>query len=168
MPSASSPKGLHIANDLRLAEGDRLDAYTLMAKKSRNTAYHTEQAAEKLLLALLTSEDVHIERKDVHQLDVLIDKLPEGHSMVSRLKPLAFLTAYATAFRYPKSGGRLPKLPDWREIAMALDHIGLLITEACAHFGVQLSASDDVPAQNVKPMRFSDDGAGGGISGGPS
>jgi len=35
-----------------------------------------EQAAEKILLAILTSEDIQVERKDHHRLDVLADLVP--------------------------------------------------------------------------------------------
>ena len=76
MPSASDPKALHIANDLRLAAEDAKDARTLLAVKSRNAAYHAQQATEKLLLALLTSEDLHAQRHESHQLGIMIEKLP--------------------------------------------------------------------------------------------
>lgn len=55
MPSASQPGDLHVANHLRLANGDLEDAVTLHARGSRNVAYHLQQAAEKLLLALLST-----------------------------------------------------------------------------------------------------------------
>lgn len=89
MPLASPAKGLLIANELRLADGDRKDACTLLGQKSRNAAYHAQQAAEKLLLALLTSEDTYVERKDAHQLDTLTNRLLADHPLLSQLKPLA-------------------------------------------------------------------------------
>ncbi len=47
MPSVSTPADLHIANQLRLADGDLKDAIVLHNCRSRNDAYHLEQAAEK-------------------------------------------------------------------------------------------------------------------------
>ncbi len=146
MPSASDPRALHIANDLRLALEDAKDARTLLTVKSRNAAYHAQQAAEKILLALLTSEDVHVQRHESHQLGIMIEKLPSDHPMVADLKRLEFLTAFATTYRYPKTGGRLPPLPDWGKIASALDQIDGLIKLACRHFAVNISADPSVPA----------------------
>lgn len=166
MPSASSPADLHIANDLPLAAGDVRDAKDLLRTKSRNAAYLAEQAIEKLLLALLTSEDVHVPRQESHRLDILVDKLPAKHPMLDRLKALTFLTIYATTYRYTKTGGRLPPLPNWEKITDAINRIDALIVEACAHFGVDLSAGDHVPARNITQMRDDGDGAGGGASGG--
>ena len=55
-----------IANTLRLAQAD-LDAELLHAGKNRYAIYHCEQAAEKIIKAVLTSEGVHANIK--HQLD---------------------------------------------------------------------------------------------------
>jgi HEPN domain-containing protein len=169
MPSASDPKALHIANDLRLAAEDAKDARTLLAVKSRNAAYHAQQATEKLLLALLTSEDVHAQRHESHQLGIMIEKLPPDHPMVADLKRLEFLTAFATTYRYPKPGGRLPPSPDGSKIAAALDQIDASIKLACTHFSVDVSADPKVPAQNPTRMRVSKGSSGeGGASRGPS
>jgi HEPN domain-containing protein len=157
MPSASDPKALHIANDLRLAAEDARDARTLLSVKSRNAAYHAQQATEKLLLALLTSEDIHIQRSEGHQLGIMVGKLPPDHPMVTDLERLEFLTAFATTYRYPRTGGRLAPPPDWNRIAAALDQVDKLIRLACDHFAVDISASPNVPAQNPGRMRASSD-----------
>jgi HEPN domain-containing protein len=127
MPSVSDPKALHIANHLRLVAEDAKDARMLLAVRSRNAAYHAQQAAEKLLLALLTSENLHAQRHESHQLGIMLEKLPPDHAMQADLKPLEFLTAFATTYRYPKTGGRLSPPPDWSKIAAALDRIDGLI-----------------------------------------
>jgi HEPN domain-containing protein len=162
MPLASDAKALHIANHLRLAAGDAADARTLLAVKSRNAAYHAQQGAEKLLLALLTAEDRHVQRHESHQLGIMVEKLPSEHPMVAELKQLEFLTSYATTYRYPKTGGRLPPPPDWSRVAAALDQIDALIKQACEHFSVDISADSSVPARNTNPMRVSGGGASGG------
>jgi HEPN domain-containing protein len=153
MPSVSDPKALHIASHLRLAAEDAKDA--LLAVKSRNAAYHAQQATEKLLLALLTSEDIHIQRHESHQLGIMAGKLPPDHPMLDGLRRLEFLTAFATTYRYPKTGGRLPAPPDWGKIGDALDQIDRLISRACDHFSVDVSADPKLPARNPTPMRVS-------------
>src|SRR5207244_7410479 len=84
MASSSTPLDLHIANLLRLARGDLDDARSLRETGSRNAAYHAEQAAEKILLAILTSENVQVERKDHHRLDVLADLVPRENGRAIR------------------------------------------------------------------------------------
>jgi HEPN domain-containing protein len=165
MPSASDPKPLHIANHLRLAAEDAKDARTLVALRSRNGAYHAQQATEKLLLALLTSEDVHVHRHESHQLGILTGKLPSDHPLLAELERLEFLTAFATTYRYPKTGGRLSPPPDWGRLAAALDQIDALIRSACGHFSVDASADPSIPAGNPRPMRKSGEGSLGGASG---
>ncbi|SFV06413.1 HEPN domain-containing protein [Methylobacterium sp. 174MFSha1.1] len=153
MPSVSSPASLHIANHLRLADRDLKDAVILHKCRSRNDAYHLEQAAEKLLLALLTSEGEHVQVKDVHILDRLADRLPEDHPLRTAMQGLGYLKTYATAFRYPKSGGRLPTtIPD-HKFDLASSVLRRLIDASAEHFQVDLNASDDFPAENPKPMR---------------
>jgi HEPN domain-containing protein len=61
---------LHIANTLRLAHEDLEAAELLAARGNRYDAYHAQQAGEKILLALLISEDIRAERRDAHRLDV--------------------------------------------------------------------------------------------------
>jgi len=153
MLSASSPADLHIANNLRLAANDLKEARILLEQKTRGAAYHAEQAIEKLLLAILISEQIHVPVKDTHQLDTQVDKLPPDHPMLDQLRRVTFLTIYATAYRYPKTGGRLPPLPDWSKIDSALIGIEALIEEASKHFGVDLTAKDTVAARNSEPMR---------------
>ncbi|WP_159392802.1 HEPN domain-containing protein [Methylobacterium sp. C1] len=149
----SSPANLHIANQLRLADGDLKDSIILHRCRSRNDAYHLEQAAEKLLLALLTSEGTHVEIRDTHILDRLADRLPEEHPLRSAMQGLGFLKSYATAFRYPKTGGRLPEaIPDER-FDRASKALRQLIDASAQHFQVDLDAGDRAPAGNTEPMR---------------
>lgn len=153
MPSVSSAASLHIANHLRLADRDLKDAIVLHGCRSRNDAYHLEQAAEKLLLALLTSEGEHVQIKDVHILDRLADRLPEDHPLRAAMQGLGYLKAYATAFRYPKTGGRLPAaIPD-DKFDLASTVLRRLIDVSAQHFQVDLEAGDSNPAGNTSPMR---------------
>lgn len=119
MPSASGALRLLLANQLRLANQDLKDALLLRDAKSRNSTYHLEQAAEKLLHALLTAEGISVGVEASHKLEVLVDRLPPEHPLKSALGQLAYLRSYATAYRYPKSGGRLPTELDPRKEAAA-------------------------------------------------
>lgn len=149
MPSASSPADLHIANNLRLASGDLTDAMVLRKQKSRNAAYLAQQAVEKLLLALLVSENLERTRAESHRLDILVEKLPPNNGLRQRLSQLSYLAVFATTFRYPKDGGRLPSDPDWDRLDQSIALAGELIDEASRHFGVDLAGSDRIPAGRI-------------------
>lgn len=144
---------LHIANLLRLAKDDIAAAAMLAAHENRNDAYHAQQAAEKILLALLTSEGIRAERRDSHRLDVLRDLLPDANTFKTRFSPLTYLTVYATTYRYPKDAGRLPARPDKSELSPAVEALTVLLGAVAAHFGVDLAESDRVPATSSAAPR---------------
>ncbi|BCH58824.1 hypothetical protein RvVAR0630_14480 [Agrobacterium vitis] len=145
---------LHIANTLRLAHEDLEAARLLAAKENRNDAYHAQQAAEKILLALLTCEGIKAERKDSHRLDVLQDMLPSANSFKDRFSPLTFLSIYATTYRYPKDAGRLPAKAEKDELDAAIQALSNILDDAAAHFGVSLTASDRIPATSSAAPRL--------------
>lgn len=153
MASDSSTVRLHIANYLRLASRDLHDAKTLRASSGRNAAYLAEQAAEKLLLALLTSEGIERTRSESHLLDVLVGKLPESNPLREDLARLGFLSVFATSYRYPKQGGRLPAEPDWPRVDEALKLLESILNRTVQHFGVDLVGDDRLPASNGGPIR---------------
>lgn len=153
MASSSKPADLHIANARRLASDDLSAANMLFAQGNRYGAYHLQQCAEKILLALLTAEDLQIERRDSHRLDVLRDKLPDINPFKERFRPLAQLTVFATTYRYPKDGGRIPKMPGAAETKGWADRLRVVLTDAATHFGVNLSGPDSEPALTVAPPR---------------
>lgn len=144
---------LHIANALRLAKEDLEAAEMLAAKDNRYDAYHAQQAAEKILIALLTSEGIRAERKDSHRLDVLRDLLPDDNSFKARFSSLTFLTIYATTYRYPRDAGRLPAKAEKNDLMPAMEVLGAILRDVAAHFGVGLNASDKIPAQTSQPPR---------------
>ena len=153
MASFSTLRELHIANALRLAQEDLDAARTLIAVENRFGAYHLQQCGEKLLLALLTAEDLHVERKDAHRLDVLLDKLPDANPFKQRFRPLTVLTVFATTYRYPKDGGRISPMPAQTQTTGWADELGRLVDDAARHFGVDLKASDREPAARAQPPR---------------
>jgi len=125
----------------------------------------------------MTSEQVHIERKDAHQLDVSIDQLPADHPLKQDLVATGFLTEYATTYRYPSSTGRIRANLPRERFAATLELANSILERAAKHFGVgNLSIASDEPAMTVAPMRMprsepsdtsDNDGDGDGRAGGP-
>lgn len=62
-------------------------------------AYHCQQAAEKLVKAVLVSAGVSAPYS--HDIDVLVGLAPASSPVAALLAPLARFTPYATAYRYP-------------------------------------------------------------------
>src|SRR6186713_2292642 len=90
-----------IANTLRLAQADLDAAKLLHAGKNRYAIYHCEQAAEKIIKAVLTSEGVHANIKRL--LDEMVKQVPDANPLKPLLKGIEHLAAYATttAMRQP-------------------------------------------------------------------
>ena len=103
-----------IAAFLHLAEQDVEAAETLAPKGNHYADYHCQQAAEKLLKAVLLHRGV--EAGIEHQLYALIERLPGEDHWKSDFQPLLKYSSYATAFRYPTPGGRIPTAPDKAEV----------------------------------------------------
>ncbi|MER2249199.1 hypothetical protein ABS772_04645 [Methylorubrum podarium] len=139
-----------IATCLELAQGCASDARLLIGAASRNAAYLASQAAEHVVTAIATSEDLHIERKDAHQLDTIIRRIPTQHPDHAALSSISFLEAYSTSYRYGTPTGRVPISPPTDRVAAALDEIERLIAELRRHFDVEASGGI---ARNVAPRR---------------
>lgn len=122
-----------IAGLLDIAAEDASGAVTLAHSKNRNSAYLCQQAAEKLIKAVLL--DQGIEAGAEHHLDVLVAKLPEEHPWKARLRALDKYTPYATAYRYPGSGGRVPAAPDAAQVASDATLITQWIAQARRELG---------------------------------
>lgn len=75
-----------IANTLRLAHADLEAAKLLHAGKNRYAIYHCEQAAEKIIKAVLTSEGIHANIK--HQLDEMVKQIPDANPLKPLLKEI--------------------------------------------------------------------------------
>lgn len=92
---------LLIANLLRVAKEDLEGAVLLASSGNRNAIYLCEQAAEKIIRAVLTSEGKHAGIK--HHLDEMVDMVPDENPLKPALRDIEDLAAYATTFRYPTS-----------------------------------------------------------------
>jgi len=153
MPSSSHPADLHIASHIRLACEDLRAANALYEIENRFTAYHLEQAVEKLMLAVLVAEDVHVSVSESHRLDILLDKIPDQNPWRDGFQDLTHLTIHATTARYPKTGGRLSPEIDFDtvpELSAAVKNMVRLIVD---HFGVDPAKDARTPARTVEPPR---------------
>ena len=84
-----------IANQLRIAREDLDGARLLNTRGNRNAIYLCEQAAEKIIRAVLTSERVHAGIR--HQLQEMVDLVPDENPLKGRLRNLQYLSTYATS-----------------------------------------------------------------------
>jgi HEPN domain-containing protein len=139
-----------IANLLRIARED-LDGASLLAPRgNRNAAYLCEQAAEKVIRAVLTSEGQHAGVR--HQLDEMVNLVPDENPLKPALREIEQLAAYATAYRYPTPVGRIPDAPPGGELAALIKKVDHALGEAASRFGVDL-AKKGTPAARPKPLR---------------
>jgi HEPN domain-containing protein len=141
---------LLIANLLRIAREDLDGAILLSSHGNRNAAYLCEQAAEKLIRAILTSEGT---RGGIHhRLDEMVKLVPDENPLKPALRELEELAAYATAYRYPASSGRIPQVPAGREIDALVKKVDATLGEAASRFGVDLARKGQ-PAGRPGPIR---------------
>lgn len=139
-----------IANLLRIAREDLEGARMLNTCANRNAIYLCEQAAEKLIRAVLTSEKIHAGVR--HQLDEMVSLVPEENPIKPRLRQLQHLSAYATSYRYTTPTGRIPSDPPTSEVDAAIANIESTLLEVARRLGVDLDAVDQ-PAANSAPIR---------------
>lgn len=141
---------LVIAGYVRIARQDLDGARLLNAAANRNAAYLCEQAAEKLIRAVLTSEGIQAGIR--HELPDMIAKVPDENPVKRLLRAIEHLDAYATAFRYPSPRGRVRSPPSPAEIAVDIDKIEAALVEITRHFAIDLSKPEG-PAGKADPIR---------------
>ena len=139
-----------IASLLRVAKEDLDGARLLAAAANRNAIYLCEQAAEKIIRAVLTSESLHGGIK--HQLDEMVDMVPDANPLKSALRGVEYLSGYATAYRYPSPGGRITAPPSPTVLNDSVEKVADLLADVSARFGVDL-VKRDTPANNARPIR---------------
>jgi HEPN domain-containing protein len=139
-----------IANLLRIAREDLAGARMLNAGGNRNAIYLCEQAAEKIIRAVLTSEKIHAGVR--HQLDEMVGLVPDENPIKPRLRALQHLGTYATSYRYTTPTGRIPADPPTAEVEATAKSIEAALIEAAGRFGVDLAAADK-PAATSAPIR---------------
>ncbi len=112
---------------IRLAREDLAVARKLAADHPRHAAFNIEQAAEKLLKAVLSSEGIPFNAG--HQLGALAALLPATHLWRADLATFDEFTSYATALRYPTGGGRMPQEPEEDELLEGLGRVAALVDD---------------------------------------
>ncbi len=144
-----------IAGFMRHAWEDLEESKSLAGRHSES--FHAQQAAEKFMMAILTSEDVHFNtRANGHSLDARVDEIPDENPWKSPLKAITFLQNYATTSRYPRpSNGRVNRIAmaDVARVRVARDRLETLMLQASKHFEVRLDFYLDDPAGNSDPYR---------------
>ncbi len=139
-----------IASYLRVAFEDLQGARLLFQAKNRNAIYLCSQAAEKVIRAVLTSEDKHGGIR--HKLDMMVDMVPDDNPIKPLLREIEPLGNYATTFRYPTVVGRIKSAPGAEEFSRLADNVEQALNEACSSFDVDLTA-ENTPAGNAEPIR---------------
>jgi HEPN domain-containing protein len=139
-----------IASYLRIANEDLAGARQLSATGNRNAMYLCSQAAEKIIRAVLTSEGKNAGIK--HQLDELVDLIPDENPLKPGLRAIQDLTDYATSYRYPSPKGRIKTPPSKAAFDRDTDAVQAALEGAAHRFGVDLG-KPDAPATNAGPVR---------------
>jgi HEPN domain-containing protein len=122
----------------------------LAAAGDRNAVYLCEQAAEKIIRAVLTSEGKHAGIK--HQLNKMVDLLPEENPLKATLRAVEHLAACATAYRYPTAAGRIKQTPRSTSLDSDIEKVETALSQTTSRLGVNL-ASPDAPATRPGPIR---------------
>lgn len=138
-----------IANFLRIAQEDLKGARLLAGARNRNAAYLAQQAAEKVIRAVLTSEGTHAGVR--HDLREMVTMVPDGNPTKALLRATVGLAAYATAYRYPGTA-RIPQSPSAAAIEDHLADVQRALDAVSAGLGVDLDMPDPV-ATRPQPMR---------------
>lgn len=115
---------------LELARKD-LDAARKLVKDadhSGRAAFFVEQAAEKMIKAVLSVENIRYAATH-HQLGALAALLPTDHEWRSDFASFDTFTSFATQFRYPTPSGRLPVNPSPSDIGEYIDEVSAILDD---------------------------------------
>jgi len=116
------------ASLLALAESDLAHAADNLRTHPRRAAFSVQQAAEKMIKAVLEKERVSYPATS-HQLDDLVARVPAGNPFEGDFSPLTRLTSAATKYRYPTAWGGVPDDPPIAEIKEDIAAVKLLLPE---------------------------------------
>jgi HEPN domain-containing protein len=141
---------LLIAGLLRVAREDLDGARLLAQATNRNAVYLCEQAAEKIIRAVLSSEGLHAGIK--HHLDEMVDLVPDVNPIKGLLRKIEDLGAFATSYRYPTAAGRVVAPPTGPAIAKLISDVNIALERVSEAFAVDLSKPNS-PASKPTPIR---------------
>lgn len=126
-----------IAGYLRHAWEDFGDSLQLRGRHGES--FHAQQAAEKLIMAILTAEGVHFPANRGHSLDARLREMPDECIWKERLRNISFLEAYATTTRYPRpKTGKVNRVSqsNMARVRVAQVELERLIQEAATHISM--------------------------------
>lgn len=139
-----------IANLLRVAKEDLEGARILSPQGNRNAVYLCEQAAEKIIRAVLTSEGKHAGVK--HFLNEMVDQIPDANPVKPILRAVEDLGDFATSYRYPTTVGRIPGTPTSSFIDESIRKVEAALSAVTTGFKVDLRRPN-APAGSIAPLR---------------
>ncbi|MGH7125515.1 MAG: HEPN domain-containing protein [Stellaceae bacterium] len=116
---------------LDLAATDLAHAKANLRAFPRHAAFTLQQAAEKIIKAVLSAESVPFLGTS-HQLEDLVGRIPEKNPFRADLLALGHLTSAATRYRYPTPRGDVPEDPPAAEMVEDLEALELLLPEVRA------------------------------------
>lgn len=144
-----------IGSSLKLAY-DHLQVASRIGPTNRMAPISMFYAAENILTAIFTSEnaDFSAARRKYgnHQLDRMIDELPNDCRIKSRFEDVVGLVAYATTYRYASSTGKISEPPGDNEANGYFDALVEILDICARHFEVDVTL-DQPQAGSVLPMR---------------
>lgn len=118
---------------------DRAESFIVLARKDLdlarmvstkdpgNAAFHLQQAAEKLVKAVLDIEG--IASGATHHIGALAALLPSDHVFRPDFASFDRFSSFATSTRYPMPGGGLPRLPAKDFLAEGISDVASLVDE---------------------------------------
>ncbi len=145
-----------IAGQISLEAGYLRDPRILAQHGSRNGVNLPFLAAEAVLLAVMTSENLDAGRATQHQLAAMIDRLPDANPLKPAFRQIEALTAYATTFRYVTPAGRIKDVPDTARLTHWQAITADIIDRCSKHFGIDLQDPAHPTALRSGPLRSPD------------
>jgi HEPN domain-containing protein len=113
---------------IALAREDLAIARKVLDEFPRDAAFHIEQAADKLLKAILMTEGINF-GVGHHQIGRLAQSLPPDHVWRADMMAFDIYSSYATAMRYPRPGGGMPRTPSKDVLKAGLVEVSSLVSE---------------------------------------
>jgi HEPN domain-containing protein len=112
--------------------------------------YLCQQAAEKIIRAVVTSEQKRAGKG--HQLDEMVDLIPDDNPLKPSLRAIEALAAFATTYRYPTEVGRIKTHPTADQFAEYATRVESALDATSKAFGVNLDDAK-APAARRGPIR---------------
>lgn len=112
---------------IKLARNDIALARNIVNSDPGNSAFHLQQAAEKLAKAVLSVEGIVF--GITHHIGSLAELLPADHVFRADLAAFDRFSSYGTSTRYPLPGGGMPRLPSKNMLTQGISDVENLIDE---------------------------------------